>query len=132
MTWHSREPALCECGRGLPRLHGIQGRSADVITAPGGKLLHGEFFTHLFYKIPGVRQFRVEQTELRRLMIEVVPGQGFSLDSLDSLVDAIHEQGDQDFVVECVVRDSLPSSNSGKFRFTTSTIGPDLSKAGRR
>lgn len=119
---------VCSCGRGLPRLHRVQGRSADVITAPNGKLLHGEFFTHLFYNIPGVRQFRVEQIDLRRLVIEVVPGTGFRSDSLDSLVHAIHEHADRDFVVEYALRDTLPPSNSGKFRFTTSRIAPVLSE----
>jgi phenylacetate-CoA ligase len=118
----------CSCGRGLPLLQHVQGRSADVITAPNGKLLHGEFFTHLFYDIPGVKQFRVEQIDLRRLMIEVVPGMGFRTESLESLVDAIHEHADRDFIVEYALRDALPASNSGKFRFTTSRIAPILSK----
>jgi hypothetical protein len=62
----------------------------------------------------------------RRLVLEVVPGTGFRRGSLDSVVDAIHEQGDRDFIVESVMRDTIPPSKSGKFQYTTSRIVPVL------
>lgn len=116
----------CSCGRGLPMLDHVQGRTADVITAPNGKLLDRRFFTQLIWSIPGVRQFRIEQMDRRRLVLEVVPGTGFRRGSLDSVVDAIHEQGDRDFIVESVMRDTIPPSKSGKFQYTTSRIVPVL------
>ena len=51
----------------------VDGRTADVIRSPSGKLLHGEFVTHLFYKMSGVRQFQVVQTSLDNLEIRIVP-----------------------------------------------------------
>lgn len=61
----------CECGRPFPRLTRVLGRKSDFIHAPGGKLIHGEYFTHLFYDQPGVRSFQVSQTSLSELLIEV-------------------------------------------------------------
>jgi phenylacetate-coenzyme A ligase PaaK-like adenylate-forming protein/glycosyltransferase involved in cell wall biosynthesis len=63
-----RQPS---CGRGLSLMEVAAGRTADVIKAPSGKFLHGEFFTHLFYSIEGVRQFQVVQETLTTLVISI-------------------------------------------------------------
>ncbi len=65
----------CPCGRGLPLLGRVHGRASDFITAPDGRLIHGEFFTHLFYGRTGVRQFAVEQDEAGALTL-LVAGEG--------------------------------------------------------
>lgn len=61
----------CPCGRGLPMMEVVEGRTTDSITAPDGKLIHGEFFTHLFYRIEGVKKFQVVQESLADLVIKI-------------------------------------------------------------
>lgn len=119
---------MCACGRGLPLMDSINGRITDVITSPSGKLLHGEFFTHLFYKIGGVYQFRVVQETRGDLLIQIVPGSGFDRRAAFSFLECtIHQQGDPAFRVRFDVRDSLPPTPSGKYRFTVSQV-PTLGK----
>lgn len=114
---------ICGCGRGLPLMDSINGRITDVITSPSGKLLHGEFFTHLFYKIGGVYQFRVVQETRHDLLIQIVPGSGFDQRAALSFLErTIHQQGDPAFRVRFDVRDNLPPSPSGKYRFTVSEV----------
>ncbi len=113
----------CPCGRGLPLIDQIAGRIADVITSPSGKLIHGEFFTHLFYKINGVQQFRVVQESLQELIIQVVPGYGFDAETVFSFLEtAIHTHGDSAFQLRFEVHDHLPPASSGKYRFTSSKV----------
>ncbi len=117
----------CTCGRGLPVMQGVVGRTTDIITAPSGKLLHGEFFTHLFYKIQGVQQFRVIQETLEELHIQLAPGPGFDQQKVFSfLEDVIHTHGDPAFQVKFFLFDALPPAASGKYRFTISKVAVKL------
>lgn len=113
----------CACGRGLPLLTSIVGRTADVITSPGGKLLHGEFFTHLFYKLAGVRQFRVIQETLPRLRIQIVPEPDFNQQEVCTfLEETIHQHGDPGFDIAFELCTDIPAGPSGKYRFTISHV----------
>lgn len=113
----------CSCGRGLARMEVVEGRTADVIHSPSGKLIHGEFFTHLFYKLNGVRQFQVVQTSTQRLEIRIVPMGSFDKEyACRYLSEVICEHGDPAFQVAVTFHDHIPSSASGKFRFVYSEL----------
>ena len=45
----------CDCGRGLPRLATVEGRSMDVIRFPNGSAVGGTYWTITLRKIPGYR-----------------------------------------------------------------------------
>jgi phenylacetate-CoA ligase len=111
----------CRCGRGAPKLATVVGKSADVIRTPGGRRLHGAFFTHLFYNQP-VRRFRVEQTESDRLEVLVVPDAGYGDHVKRQICEAIVQHGDPAFVVSWREVEAIPAAPSGKFRFTVSRL----------
>jgi phenylacetate-CoA ligase len=114
---------VCTCGRGLPLLESVLGRTSDFITSPSGKLIYGEFFTHLFYKIQGVYQFRVIQETTADLTVQIASGPDFDQQAaLKYIEDAIHEHGDPAFRVRFELADQLPASSSGKYRFTLSKV----------
>ncbi len=115
----------CPCGRGLPLMEMVDGRTTDIIRTPSGKLLHGEFFTHLFYGIEGIRQFQVVQKETTRIGITLVPGPRFDRDRIQNfLTSVIKEHGDPLFTVDFSVRSQIPPTASGKYRFVYSEISP--------
>lgn len=115
----------CPCGRGLPLVRGIRGRLSDVIRAPGGRLIHGEFFTHLFYDAPGVRRFQVRQVRTDELQIACVAEEAFTPAAMTRLESLIHEHGDPAFRIQWLRVKEIPSGPSGKFRFTISEIPPN-------
>ncbi len=113
----------CPCGRGLVLIEKVLGRKCDIITSPSGKLLHGEFFTHLFYGVEGVAQFQVIQKTLTNLEVKIVPNQDFSRERVvKSLRDAIFRYGDERFNVIFRVCDKIPPVISGKQIFTMSEV----------
>jgi phenylacetate-CoA ligase len=116
----------CPCGRNSPRLGRIVGRVADTIISPSGKLIHGEFFTHLFYKMRDVLQFKVVQETPRDLHIKIVPDKIFHPGTMEKLRGLILEHGDQDFNVEFEVCEKIPVSASGKYRFVESKVSLSL------
>jgi len=64
--------ATCPCGRGLPLLHGIEGRVLEVLRTREGRIVPGEFFPHLMKDAPEVKEFRVHQASLDEIVVSVV------------------------------------------------------------
>ncbi|HKY31254.1 MAG TPA: hypothetical protein VJV23_01875 [Candidatus Polarisedimenticolia bacterium] len=112
----------CPCGRGTPVVRAILGRRSDIIRSPSGRLLHGEFFTHLFYGVEGVERFQVRQTSASSLIITTVSRAAFDAAARRRLEEMIRRHGDEAFEVTWRQADDLPSGASGKFRFTLSDL----------
>jgi len=113
----------CECGRGLTMMGSLQGRISDIIVAPNGKLLHGEFFTHLFYGMTGVRQFQVEQLTLQDLAIRLVTESPETFESAATkLTELIKQHADSSFQISFSRVTQIASMKSGKYCFTMSHV----------
>lgn len=67
----------CPCGRGLPLLAHVAGRSSDQLTLPSGRALLMWFFTTLFRQTPGIDAFQVRQTAPDHIVIYLAPGRDF-------------------------------------------------------
>jgi phenylacetate-CoA ligase len=113
MAVKAAEP--CACGRGYPVLEALTGRSSDIITV-GGKYIHGEYFTHLFYGRPQVRQFQVIQEGMQQLTIKIIATTP-QFDA-DPIRTAITKLVGPDVTMSIELVDSIPRSKSGKHRFT--------------
>jgi phenylacetate-CoA ligase len=59
----------CPCGVDLPQFAELKGRITDHFKKPDGGLVHGEYFTHLFYFRPWVSEFQVNQ--LARDLVQI-------------------------------------------------------------
>jgi len=118
---------FCSCGRTTPLLERIVGRTADVIISPSGKLIPGEFFFHNFGRLLSgrdlVKQYQVVQETRSELTIRLVPSEGADVATLQNeLTDMIHQHADSAFVLTFEICDSIPSTSSGKYRFTISKL----------
>ncbi len=121
----------CACGRSLPRMDTVTGRVSDIILSPHGGMVHGEYFTHLFYNQEAVKAFQIHQLDRKRLMIRIVPGGEYS----DSFVRRVEQwirrdHGFSEVVVELC--DAIQPDPSGKLRFTRSDVDPRRGSSERR
>ena len=59
-----REPVdeRCDCGNNFPLMTLDVARVSDNFVLPDGRVVHGEFFTHLMYGSEGIRTFQFHQT----------------------------------------------------------------------
>jgi phenylacetate-CoA ligase len=112
----------CPCGRGLPLMRTVLGRTSDIILGPSGQRFHGEVFSHIFYDLPGVRRFRVEQTTLSGLTVWIEPSPDFSPALLGRIEHEILGTTDPAFTVRFQLCDDLPTTPTGKHRFTVSHL----------
>ena len=63
----------CGCGNNFPLMTLDVARVSDNFVLPGGRVVHGEFFTHLMYGSEGIRTFQFHQTAPDRITLWVVP-----------------------------------------------------------
>jgi phenylacetate-CoA ligase len=64
--------AQCPCGRGLPMLAEIQGRSTDFVVAQDGTVMHGLSLIYTLRDIEGIEQFKITQQSLDRCDVQLV------------------------------------------------------------
>jgi len=112
----------CACGRGLPLIGSIEGRVSDFIVAPNGKIIHGEYFTHLFYGEKGVHQFQLVQEDLRNIRLNIVPSKEYSEPRLMGIKKQIEDYIGRDVNVVVEKVREIPKTVSGKYRFTISKV----------
>lgn len=62
----------CLCGRGLPLIRELQGRSLDLLYAHNGARIHNVTFSALLRELPGMCQFKVIQETLERIRLQLV------------------------------------------------------------
>jgi len=114
----------CACGRPTARLRQIVGRQSDTIRTAAGKLVHGEFFTHVLYGARQVKEFQFVQETLTQYRLRVV-AEG---------TDAAEEQRWRDKILETLGPGNeltiehvseVPALPSGKRRFTLSLLQED-------
>lgn len=112
----------CACGRNTRRLAAVTGRVADTIRTRDGKLIHGEFFTHLLYGASRIRQFQFVQETLTRYRLLLVCEGEEDPRVLDRIRLSILEEVGSDCEVVVERADSIPVLPSGKRKFTLSLV----------
>jgi phenylacetate-CoA ligase len=114
--------ASCACGRGLPRLAHVDGRTLDAIHTTDGRHLPGEFFVYLLKDVPGVEYFQLIQRQLERLDLSIVRGPNFNEDSLAMIRQGVRKVLGDKVELACHFVDEIPLTRSGKTRVTISEL----------
>jgi phenylacetate-CoA ligase len=114
--WHPNQQ--CPCGRGLPLLSQIEGRLTDFLVLSDGTHLSGvALLTWVFASMPQVRQVQFVQKTRERIMLRLVPGNGYTPETQNEIRDrmAPYLKGLANMEFEEVA--AIPSEVSGKYRF---------------
>ncbi|MBM3810188.1 MAG: phenylacetate--CoA ligase family protein [Acidimicrobiia bacterium] len=115
----------CACGRVFWRLREIVGRMSDNFLMPDGRVVHGEYFTHLFYGRDGIEQFQFEQTSRESFTLRIVPSVGYSAELGERLSQEIRKMIGDSPRLAIEIHQQIPKTASGKYRFTLSRLGPE-------
>lgn len=120
------EPASCRCGRGLPRLRGVEGRQTDFLVTPDGRCLHALAVIYVLRDTPSVREFQVVQESVDRLTVFVVVNSAFSSDDAQALQTRLRSPLGTAMTITIQPVAAIDRAASGKFRHVVSNV------AGRR
>ena len=110
----------CSCGRGLPLLQEIQGRSTDFVMAENGTVMHGLSLIYILRDLPGVHFFKVIQESRALTRVQLVTDEAFASDSIAKIVTGFKQRLGADVQVVVDLVDNIPAEKSGKFRYIIS------------
>lgn len=110
----------CSCGRGLPLLQAIQGRSTDFVVAANGTVMHGLSLIYILRDLPGVRFFKVVQESRALTRVLLVTDDAFESESLAKIISGFKQRLGAEVQVVVDLVDNIPAEKSGKFRYIIS------------
>lgn len=116
----SRE--YCACGRGLPLLEEIEGRTTDFIRAPDGTVVHGLALIYVLRELPEIEEFKIVQESLTKIRLLLVISSR-DRDSLEADIrDQFRRRLGKALAVEFEYVDKIEREATGKFRYVVSHV----------
>ncbi|MDD2773118.1 MAG: hypothetical protein PHP45_05415 [Elusimicrobiales bacterium] len=116
------QPGLCRCGLATRRLARITGRISGHFRLRDGTLIHGEYFTHIFYFRPWLKSFRIVQKDydmvICRLAVSSQPPES-ELAEIDRRIKLVMGENCK---IEHLFCADIPPSPSGKYIYTKSEL----------
>jgi phenylacetate-CoA ligase len=120
-----RYNANCECGRTLPVLDVVEGRSDDLLYTRDGRRI-GRLDPIFKSRLP-VQEAQIIQDSLEIIRVRYVPSEGFSSSDEQSVINRVRERmGAVNVILERV--DSIPRTTNGKFRAVICNLSSDERK----
>ncbi len=112
----------CACGRGLPLIARIEGRSLDIVRFPNGAAVGGTYWTILLRTRPGISQFQVVQKSPREVTIRYVSEHPLGAELLDVVKRDVEKRAGPGFQVIFERVSVIPRNAAGKRRLVTSEV----------
>jgi len=112
----------CACGRGLPVLASVEGRTTDFVTASDGTILHGLALIYVLRDMAGVANFRIVQESVALTRVEVVPREFLTAGMIEEIRQGLQARLGQEVVIEVSEVSALKRESSGKFRYVVSRV----------
>lgn len=116
---------ICSCGRGLPLLQEIQGRSTDFLVAQDGTIMHGLALIYILRDLPQVHAFKIVQESLDLTHVYVVSENGLSPKIVKNIELGFKDRLGQEVKISIHEVAEIPAEKSGKFRYVVSMVAPN-------
>jgi phenylacetate-coenzyme A ligase PaaK-like adenylate-forming protein len=117
------DDSQCDCGRGLPVLKDIQGRSTDFVVAADGTVMHGLALIYVLRQHSGIDQFKIVQESLTHTRVMIVAThQELAASTLTDIECGIKERLGQSVSVDIELVSNIEAEKSGKYRYIISKV----------
>ncbi len=112
----------CECGRGLPVLKEIQGRTTDFIVASDGTKMHGLALIYILREQAGLQEFKIIQDDITHTRVQLVTSDDYNDEQDSQIKEQFKKRLGDDVVIEIEKVLDIPAEKSGKFRYVISHV----------
>ena len=119
------DTTVCSCGRGLPLLQEIQGRSTDFLVAQDGTIMHGLALIYILRGLPQVRAFKIVQESLDLTHVYVVSENELSPKIVKDIELGFKDRLGHEVTISIHEVAEIPAEKSGKFRYVVSMVAPN-------
>jgi len=103
----------------------ILGRQQEMLQTPEGKFIHGEFFSHIFWNVNGIKQFQIVQNKIDVLDINIVLDDYFDYDQISKIKNYIFKRSKK-WEVKVNILDKINQTSAGKHNFVINNIPSQL------
>lgn len=112
----------CECGRGLPLLAEIEGRTTDFIRSADGTVLHGLAFIYVLREMEELDQFKIIQDSTTQLTVQLVTGVQDTAHIERTIIEQFRRRLGDSLSVKFEYLSKIEREASGKFRYVVSKL----------
>lgn len=114
--------APCACGRGLPLLAEIEGRTTDFVVAQDGTVMHGLALIYSVRDLPGVERFRIVQHARDHTEVELVTSADYPADADERIRADFRARLGAGVTVSVNHVAAIAAEASGKYRYVVSNV----------
>lgn len=113
----------CSCGRGLPLMDGVMGRTADFLVKKDRSRVAGiSIIENTLTSIQGIEQMQIIQNSVDFISVKIVPGDGYSIKSEKDIIEYFKNLFGNECAISLMHVDRIESEPSGKYRFSVCRI----------
>ncbi len=112
----------CRCGRALPLLERIEGRSNDSVVTPDGRIINSLALVYSIREVQGIEHFRICQKTVDSFHIQIVRNKDFGVDGEQRIRDGWEQLMRSAVHVTFEYLPVVPAEKSGKFRHVISEL----------
>ncbi len=117
----------CSCGRGLPLIKNIVGRTGDIVYGTDGASAHSSIFSSILKESTsavsgGVKQYKVYQRVKGELELNIVKDENFSTDIIDTFERKTRDKLGKKLQIQVKFINSIEREKSGKLRYFVSSL----------
>lgn len=118
--------ADCPCGRSLPILREIHGRTTDFVVAADGTIMHGLALIYTVRALSGIRAFKIVQESRDLVRVLVVPTGDLTQAIAETIRAGFRTRLGSHVDVRVERVETIPPERSGKYRYVVSRIAPTV------
>lgn len=112
----------CTCGRNLPLIDEVIGRTFEIIQFPNGNRVGGTFWTLVMKSAPGIKDFQIIQHSKDNITINFIPENTFKRNDLSLIENNVLKYSGPELQIDFKEMKYIPPSKAGKQRFILSEI----------
>lgn len=113
----------CPCGRGLPLLERLSGRTADFLVRADGSLVAGvSLVERTLTALPGIEQMQIVQETIDTFRLRLVPAREYSAATEEALRREFQTVFGEAVRVTVEIVDRIAQDPSGKYRFSITRV----------
>ena len=113
---------FCSCGRKTTLFKEVTGRVFDHFVNSEGTLIHGQYFTSIFFHRPWVERFQVVQEDINHIIINLVAREIPPNSEKEEIIGIIHKVMGKSCKVDFQFQRKIKPTASGKYRYTICNI----------
>jgi len=118
----SSSGAICPCGRNLPLMEMVEGRTSDFIVTPENKFISGPGLSPLIMDLTGIKQVQFVQKEKGMVTIKTVKDISFQEEDAERLRSRLQKYTGKTMQIVFEFVDEIPKQQSGKCQLIVSEV----------